>query len=144
MSDNQIRNKSFPILFVDDDQIVHKLVEVYLKNWKVFYAFSAEDALDILDKENIQIVITDINMPNMNGIELLKNIKKKHGTVQVIMLTGENDVEHLINALSQGANDFLLKPVTKEKIEEALSHTFEKISRWKKAMKEIFNKKISD
>lgn len=137
------KNEQFPILFVDDDPIAHKLIEVYLRSWKVFYAFSGEDALDILDKENIQIVISDINMPNMNGIELLKKIKSKHGTIQVIMLTGEDQVEYLINALSQGANDFLLKPITKEKVEEALENTMQKISRWKKAMKELFIKKTN-
>lgn len=141
---SSIKNENFPILFVDDDPIAHKLMEVYLRNWKVYYAYSGEDALDILDKENVQVVITDINMPNMNGIDLLKKIKKKHGTVQVIILTGENQIEYLISALSQGANDFLLKPVSKEKIEEALEYTLQKIKRWKTVMKQIFIKKTED
>lgn len=138
-----IENESkqmFPILFVDDDILAHKMMEVFLKDWKVFYALSAEDALNIMDKENIQIVITDINMPEMNGIELMHRIKKKFGTTQIIIVTAEDDIEHLINALSAGANDFLLKPLTKDKIDSALENTVQKIARWKKAMKDLFDK----
>ncbi|HPM01250.1 MAG TPA: response regulator [Candidatus Cloacimonadota bacterium] len=134
------KTKLFPILFVDDDPLAHKLIESSFKDWKVFYAFSAEDALKLLEKENIQIVISDINMPGMSGIQFLEVIKKRYGTIQVIMITAEDEIENLINALSMGANDFLIKPVNKTQLEDALMNTIDKISRWKVAMKDLFNK----
>lgn len=133
--------KMFKILFVDDDPVIHRLIQVFLKDWDVVYTFSAEDALNIMENENIQIVISDINMPSMSGMELLSKIKKRYGTTQVIILTGEGEIDNLFSALSLGANDFLLKPIDKESLENALKNTIDKISRWKNAMKEIFNRK---
>ena len=104
------------------------------------YAFSAEDALEAIDKEDIQVVITDISMPGMNGIELLRRIKKRHGAVQVIMVTASEELADLTDALEAGANDFLLKPLQREDMEIALKNTFAKINRWKIMMKSLYEK----
>lgn len=140
----KFKNSGFPVLYVDDDPISHKFVKAYLPEWEIRFASSAKEALQILEKENIQVVITDIQMPEMSGIDLLREIKRIHGTIQVIVVTSTTDIDNLINALSGGANDFLPKPLTKSDLEESLTNTFDKINRWKKAMRELFRKNRTD
>ena len=133
--------KQMPILFVDDDPIAHTLMRECLKGRKVHYAYSAEDALAIMEEESIPIVITDIYMEEMDGIEFTRKVKKIRNTVQVIIITGYSETENLINALDAGANDFLVKPLKKDKLIEALESTEAKIVRWKDALKDLFSKK---
>ncbi len=137
---NAIHDSHTPVLFVDDEPTAHKVAKKYLEGWNVKYAFSAEDALETIDKEDIQVVITDISMPGMDGIELLRRIKKRHGAVQVIMATASEELADLTDALEAGANDFLVKPLQKENIEVALRNTLAKINRWKKTMKSLYEK----
>lgn len=135
-----VKNPGLPVLYVDDDPITHKFVQAYLSDWDMRSAMSGAEALEMLDKENIQIVITDIKMPGMDGIQLLREIKRVHGTVQVIMATSTSEIDHLIAALQAGANDFLTKPLSREDLEEALTNSLKKINRWKRAMRELFKR----
>jgi CheY-like chemotaxis protein len=130
-----------PILFVDDDPVAHALIEDYLGGRNVHHAYSAEDALILVENENISIVITDIYMEEMDGIELTKKIKKNRSTIQVIIITGDSETINLLNALDAGANDFLVKPLKKEKLIKAVKDTETKIQRWKDALKDLFSKK---
>jgi len=130
-----------PILFVDDDPVAHELIKSYLKDWEIRSAYSGKDALEILGEESIKIVISDINMPGMDGLDLLREIKRTRGIVQVIIATATEQVQDLLGALEAGANDFLLKPFRKDDVEEALEHTLLKLERWKGKMKDLFKKK---
>jgi DNA-binding NtrC family response regulator len=133
--------KHLPILFVDDDSIAHKVIDRHLEGWDVHHVYSAEDALELMEKNDISIVITDIFMENIDGIELTKKIKMISSTIQVIIVTGASDTINLINALDVGANDFLIKPLQKEKLLEALEIAEAKIKRWKNALKDLFKKR---
>ncbi|MDY6842560.1 MAG: response regulator [Thermodesulfobacteriota bacterium] len=136
-----IRNPHVPILFVDDDPLAHELIKKYLRDWDIQFAYSAEDALSILNRENILIVMTDIMMPGMDGITLLREIKKTRGLIQVIIVSASEELEDLMNALEVGANDFILKPLKKKDIEGALENSMAKITRWKTTMKTLFQKR---
>ncbi len=129
------------ILFVDDEEIAHKIVKKHLEDWKIESAYSGEEALDMINRGDFQIVVTDISMPGMNGLELLRKIKRTHPLIQVIIVTASDDIDNLISALEAGANDFLLKPLKRKEIEKALENTMEKLDRWKKTMKELFLKR---
>ena len=132
---SKVRNPEAPILFVDDELTTHKIVSHYLKNWQMESVYSAREALDALEKKNFVIVITDLLMPEMNGLELLHEIKTRYGNrVQVIVVTISDELDNLTKALDGGAIDFLLKPLIKEDLEEALEHTLAKITRWKRVM----------
>ncbi|QTA88426.1 response regulator [Desulfonema magnum] len=130
-----------PILFVDDEPTTHLIIKNHLKGWNVKSAYSAEEALDILNKHHILIVITDISMPGMDGITFLREIRKTRGIIQVIIVTASDRIDDLINAFEAGATDFLLKPFKKEDIEEALENIVSKINRWKATMKTLFEKR---
>ena len=129
------------ILFVDDDLMTRELMTKYLSNWDVQTASSAVEALEKLNSENYQIIIVDINMPGINGIELLKEVKETRPLTQAIVSTASYDVDHLISALEAGACDFLLKPLNKEDIEEALERIISKLDRWKTQMKALMKMK---
>ncbi|OQX27305.1 MAG: hypothetical protein BWK80_05920 [Desulfobacteraceae bacterium IS3] len=135
---SEARKPQTPILFVDDEPTAHIIIKNHLKGWNVISAHSAEEALEILNKRHILIVISDIGMPGMDGITFLREIRKTRGIIQVIIVTASDKIDDLINAFEAGATDFLLKPVKKKDIEEALDNILVKMNRWKATMRELF------
>jgi YesN/AraC family two-component response regulator len=129
------------ILFVDDDVTAHALLKGMLSDWEITSAHSGENALEILSQEYGFIVITDIHMPKMDGITLLKKIRKEYPMVQVIVLSATDQSNNLLEAYKAGANDFISKPFNRDEIIEALINTERKIDRWKNAMADICDKK---
>jgi DNA-binding NtrC family response regulator len=103
------------ILLVDDTKSIRISISAFLQNLghMVLQANNGREALDILDKEQVHIVVSDIRMPYVNGHELLKRIKKsdKMKDIEVVLLTGHGDIKGAINAMKEGANDYLLKPI---------------------------------
>jgi two-component system, OmpR family, copper resistance phosphate regulon response regulator CusR len=142
---NPVQNPDTPILFVDDDPIIHKVMSKYLKDWNVTSVFSGEEALDHLERKNFVIVITDLRMPGIGGIELLEKIKAKYNNrVQVIVITVSDDLDDLLAALDGGASDFLLKPLNEKVLIEVLQHTVLRIERWNQSLNMLINKQSPD
>ncbi len=133
--------KNISILFVDDDKMAQKLITKFLEGFNVYCASSANEALETMEEKTYAVVLVDYQMPGMDGIELLKRIKKKHSMVQVIMITGSDDLNTLITSLSHGADDFILKPVKKAILLKVLGYTCDKITRWTGVMKTLYKKK---
>ena len=107
------------VLLVDDQvDFVETFSErLELRNLYISKAFSGEEALKVLEKNhNIEIVILDVKMPGMDGIETLVEIKKNFPLVEVIMLSGHADVESAIDGMKQGAFDYLMKPCDMDQI----------------------------
>ncbi len=101
------------ILLVDDEvSFVEAFSErLELRNIEISKAFNGEDALRALEEnKKIEVVILDVKMPGMDGIETLAEIKKKFPLVEVIMLSGQATVESAIEGMKQGAFDYLMKP----------------------------------
>jgi len=101
------------VLLVDDEiEFVETFSErLELRDLEISKAFNGEEALQVLEKNrNIELVILDVKMPGMDGIETLVEIKKKYPLVEVIMLSGHADVESAIDGMKQGAFDYLMKP----------------------------------
>jgi len=101
------------LLLVDDEQSFVEIMEQRLRRrgFLVAYAFSGQDALNRLEADDsIEVVILDVKMPGMDGIETLRMIKKKRPLVKIIMLTGHATVDSAIEAMKLGAFDYLMKP----------------------------------
>ena len=101
------------ILLVDDEvPFVETMTKRLTKrDFQVQTAFSGQAGLDVLQKNHdVEVVILDVKMPGMDGIETLKQIKSKHPLVEVIMLTGHATVESAIDGMKLGAFDYLMKP----------------------------------
>lgn len=116
-------NKVKQILVVDDEQSICEIVKAYLQKngYYVFQALSAEKAVDIIRGNTIDLVLTDIKMPGMTGVDLLKWIKDYNSSLPVIMTTGFPTLDTAIEALKLGAYDYLTKPFHLEEVIEKIS-----------------------
>ncbi len=119
------------ILIVDDDGITRKLLGLYLrgKGYDVSFAENGLDALEKLGLENINLVLTDLNMPYMDGIELVRNMKEEpsYRNIPVMMVTTEDDEEERFRAMEAGADAYLVKPVTAETINGTVRELLKKL-----------------
>jgi PAS domain S-box-containing protein len=117
------------ILIVDDEPTIVRLLDMSLKSdgYDTCTAVSGEEALDVFEKESPDIVVTDIKMPGMDGLELLKKIKELDPDKEVIIVTGHGDIDSTITALQYGASDFINKPVPAEALAIALDRAESKI-----------------
>ncbi len=114
------------ILLVDDDTTFCLMLKTWLtkKGFQTEEVYSAESALKRLKTENFDVVLTDLRLPDRDGIFLLKNIKELDANVQVILMTGYADIHTAVESIKAGAFDYVAKPVIPEeilkKIQEAL------------------------
>jgi DNA-binding NtrC family response regulator len=107
------------VLLVDDEvEFVETFGErLKMRNLEISKAFNGEEALQVLDKNHdLEVVILDVKMPGMDGIETLTEIKKRFPLVEVIMLSGHSTVESAIEGMKKGAFDYLMKPCEIDKI----------------------------
>jgi len=118
----------FAILVVDDEADIRDVLEIALTDigHQVFLAKDGKAALELFEEKQPSIVITDIKMPVMGGIELLKQVKQQAPDTQVIMITGHGDMELTISSLKFGAADFITKPVNVDILELAVSKAVDK------------------
>ena len=117
------------ILVVDDEKPTLSMFRLILNayGYDVITAESGEEGLDFFERENPPIVLTDIKMPGMDGIELLKRIKEKNPLTEVIVITGHGDMDLAIRALNLDATDFINKPIQQKDLEGALKRAKERI-----------------
>ncbi len=118
------------VLLVDDEKDICDVLNISLSDlgYTVFTAQSGVQALQILREVNPPVVLTDIRMPFMDGIELLRVIKNENPDTEVIMLTGHGDMDLAIKSLKLQATDFITKPIKDEVLEIALKRAHERIS----------------
>lgn len=122
--------KKNTILLVDDEEGIRKVLGIYLEDmdYRVITAKSGEEALKIFRKEKPSIVIADIRMPGMSGIELLRRVKKEDPETEVIMITGHGEMDQAIESVQLEATDFVTKPIKEEILSIALNRAEERIS----------------
>lgn len=118
------------ILLVDDEEGIRKVLGISLADmgYDVRTAESGEKALRIFKEFQPPVVLTDIKMPGMDGIELLRKIKTENPETEVIMITGHGDMNLAIKSLKHEATDFITKPINSDALEIALMRAHEKIS----------------
>ena len=112
-------NASFVILIVDDSDSLRNLIRKSLESagfTNLLEAVDGKDALDVLMEHKVDLIISDINMPKVNGFELLRALKNHSSlkTIPFIILTSETENETYKEAIKTGATDFIKKPFTKE------------------------------
>lgn len=111
--ENVNQDKLIKILIVDDDKSVRYFLDLFLKKkgyQNVIAVESGQEALDIIKKEDIKLVLLDVRMPGMDGIEVLRNIKQIRNETAVIMVTAFPDEEKAKEAIKEGAYDYIIKP----------------------------------
>ena len=117
------------VLFIDDDEGIRKVFSILLRKegYQVFTAENGEEGLKIFKQEIPPIVIADVKMPGINGIEVLKRVKEINPEAEVIIITGHGDMNSAIEALKLDASDFLPKPVKLEALSVALKRAQKKL-----------------
>ncbi len=117
------------LLLIDDEEGIRKVLSLSLQSdgYDVTTAESGQQALKLFQKESFPIVLTDLKMPGLDGLEVLKAIKEINPDSEVILLTGHGDMESAIKSLQLGASDFINKPVGDQVLLVALSRAQQRL-----------------
>ncbi|SHI12844.1 response regulator transcription factor [Clostridium intestinale] len=104
----------FSILVVEDDEILNRMIcaKLHQESYHVFTSFDGKQALDLLDKEHIDLIISDIMMPNMNGYQLAKELRDAEYTIPILMITAKNQFEDMEKGFRAGTDDYMIKPIS--------------------------------
>ena len=117
------------ILIVDDEQIIRNVLKRKLEQTTPYKVFTADDGttgLEVFRNEHIDLVISDLLMSQMNGIDLLRNLRQIEPTIPVIIITGYGTLDDAIAAIHLGAEDFIKKPFDINEVIETIEKTFRK------------------
>ncbi len=122
-------NKKFDlsVLYVEDEALIRIEVEELLKQLvdKLYVAENGLDALEIFKNNRIDLIITDIKMPKMDGLTLAKEARKINPDIPIIITTAFSDVEYLLQSLEIGINQYIVKPIYIDKIIDSLNKVYE-------------------
>jgi len=121
------------ILYVEDDETLRNSVEQYLKLIfdSIDCASDGQEGLQLFEKNSYDIIITDIQMPRMNGIELIKRIKEQIPDQEIIITTAFSEVPYLLEAIALGASSYLVKPIDFDLINQNLYKIVDKINKFR-------------
>jgi len=116
------------VLVVDDDPDVLSMLERLLKKleYNPLVAQNGEEAVHIIDTNKIDVVVSDLVMPEMDGMELLKRVKMRKGDIPFLMITGHPTIETAVEAIKKGAYDYLTKPFQVEEVQIKIDRALEK------------------
>ena len=121
------------ILFVDDESGILKLLEESFSSYgyDVYTAQSGEEALEILKVESMSVIVTDIRMPGMSGIELCHKIREYNKISVVIAMSGYCSFGELTDCRSTGFDDYLKKPFESQEMKQIVEFSLARVQRWK-------------
>lgn len=125
------------VLVVDDELEILRTLKSYLSinGYRTLVAKSGAEALEIIEKEKVHIVLTDVSMPGMDGISLLERVRKYDFSIQVIIMTGFSTFNTTLQALELGATDYILKPFEDlDEVLRILQISVERLKRWQKVL----------
>lgn len=118
-------DKQKTILAVDDEPNMRRLLEISLRQagYKPLVAADGKDALNILKNQTVDLVVSDLHMPSMNGLELLRTIRQENEALPFIMVTAQGEIKTAVDAMKLGASDYILRPFDLETLEIAIAKT---------------------
>lgn len=136
---------SFNLCVVDDDPaqlrlLTHRLKGVGGNQIQLFGTTSPVEALQRIEARSVDILVTDLVMPQYTGVDLLRELKKRNTCTQALIMTATADIESLLTAFELGAVDYLLKPVDPEQIDRLVREAVERLSRWRVALAGAFRR----
>ena len=135
------------ILVIDDEEVIRKTVKKYLEidDYQVITAANGQEGIEAFLEERPDVVLTDLKMPGMDGLAVVKAIKGLDKDAEVIVVTGHGDIDAAVESLKLRASDFLLKPVDIEELEKVVERSLEKRALKRQIKKaQMFNRSIMD
>ena len=108
----------FNILVVEDDKNLRKLITTYLQRnkYNTYEATNGEEALNVLDQSYIDLIVSDIMMPKMDGYELIKSLREAKYDVPILIITAKSEIEDKKEGFLLGADDYMVKPIDIEEM----------------------------
>ncbi len=114
------------ILIVDDDKSIRKGLSLALADkYRTLTAEDGLEALRLFENERPDIVLLDVGLPEMDGAEVLKRLKRNHPDASVIMVTAVEDIKTIVKAIKLGAYDYLVKPIASQELLLTIEHALE-------------------
>ena len=111
--------------------------EIRKGHMEFVFAQDGQDALDVLDQDkDVQMVLSDINMPNMDGLSLLSRLAELHGDLKTVVVSAYGDMQNIRTAMNRGAFDFVTKPIEFDDLEATIRKTLGHLSEFKKLQRE--------
>ena len=122
------RNKQYDILVVDDERLIRESLYEILRidGFRAHMAASGEEALNLMKGQKVDIVLTDMKLPKMSGLDLLSDVKQSNPEIDVILITGYGSIESAVEAMKKGAYDYITKPINDNEVKIILSKIVEK------------------
>ncbi len=121
---------SFRILIVDDNKELREILQEYLKGegHRVEGAADGKEALDRYHRESFDLIITDLNMPEVSGMELIRTIRKENQDTEFVIITGYASMDSAVEAVRIGAFDYIVKPFRMEELQVVVKNARDKIT----------------
>lgn len=139
--------QKYQVLIVDENEEISCALKKLLEQeaYAVEITRSAVDALKKVKSDKYHIVLIDTDMSEMNGIELLKEIKSYDALTQVIMTAGQSTIEKILSSLEYGANDYISKPfLSMEHIVRSVDDSVQKLERWRQSIIQLVKQPVND
>lgn len=126
------------VLVVDDDPTIVRLAEAVIahsfgEQIRIKAVADPQAAREWLETETVDLLITDLEMPGISGLQLLRYAKQRNAWTQVFVLTGHSTLDAVTDAMDLGASDYLLKPVRDAELVEAVEQASRRLKRWREA-----------
>ena len=127
------------VLLVDDDPQMLRLIEAVIHKEfprciRMTTAVDTAAASQYLESNIVDLLITDLEMPGLTGLELLRIAKRRNVWTQVLLITGHSNLDALIDVMESGASDYLLKPLDRHELTDAVQAVLNRLRRWRKAL----------
>ena len=135
------RDENFRVLIVDDNKELREILEEYLRNeaGQIDGASNGKEALAKHSQNPYDLIITDLNMPEINGMEMIKSIKQENDVTEFIIITGYASLDSAVEAVKMGAFDYIVKPFRMEELKVVVKNARDKVA-LKKLNISLFNK----
>ena len=120
------------VLLLEDNVALLRLLQTVLqkKGYDTTVVKSAEEALPLIETESYHVLITDVQLPGIDGLEFARQAKKRFSLLQIIVITGETKISKATEALAIGASEYLLKPLDMVELITAVEHCQQRLIRW--------------
>lgn len=140
---------SISLLYVEDEEQSQELVTKFLRSIypqiTIHLAQNGQEGLKLFEEFRPDIVVTDVRMPIMNGIQMAKKIKELHKDVYIVVMSASDEVNHILEAIDIGINNYVLKPIDLEKFYTALEQCVEKLSlREQLRQQEVYRRQMAE
>ena len=137
------RDRPMHVLVVDDDADMLALLKANIQvqfgdQASVDSVLDPQTASDRLETGLVDVLVTDLEMPGINGLQLLRHAKRRNAWTQVIVVTGHSATAALTEAMDFGASDYLVKPVELAELEQVLAEAAGRLNRWRQSLARTF------